>query len=674
MLRHWFRLPTFADDEHTHTARALLLVTWAVLAIALLYTILCWFLGGSMRSLLLGLAVAGVALLVQAFAWRGHVRLAVWLLTLALWGVLTWAVTTDGRPLVYDIVFTGYVLPILIAGFFIGWRASLLIAVLSLLVGLEMSATILGLTRDSVLNWLAHSSYFVFAVLLLGVATLNLRRARERSRRESQQRAQLQDVYDALTENSLQGLSIFQDGRIVFANRASSTQTGYSPQELCQMQRPLEVIHADDRQYLMDELNKTLLGERPPTHYEMRIVHRDGQIRWLEVFTSRILYQGRPALQAVSIDISAQKRATEALRHSQAWFAKIFNTAPVNISINRVDNNQYVDINASWCSFYGYSRDEVIGRTGLDLNLWFDLNERQRVIQQTINEGQLRNVEVRIRHRSGAPLQVLMSSEILELDGQPHYLTMTTDLAASKQAEHQRLELALARERLEFFKEFMGNISHDLKTPLSVINTSLYLLEREPQKQQEKLRVIKAQTVLLGRYIQDILTLSRLDHAPSLTFRALDLNESMSHAVELLRATAENKQIALQVGLAECALYVLADRDELHRLWSNLIENALNYTPNGGAVTVRLRQQGEDALAEISDTGIGISAGDLPHIFERFYRADKARSSQISGTGLGLAIAKKVIEMHGGSIDVESAPGVGSTFRVALPRIEHDTL
>ena len=110
------------------------------------------------------------------------------------------------------------------------------------------------------------------------------------------------------------------------------------------------------------------------------------------------------------------------------------------------------------------------------------------------------------------------------------------------------------------------------------------------------------------------------------------------------------------------------DRDQLQQLLLNLVDNAIKYTPAGGAIVLSLRAEGDDALLEVRDSGPGIPAADLPHIFDRFYRVDKARSRRIGGAGLGLSIVRGIAVSHGGGVEVESAPGVGTTFRVRLPR------
>jgi signal transduction histidine kinase len=264
---------------------------------------------------------------------------------------------------------------------------------------------------------------------------------------------------------------------------------------------------------------------------------------------------------------------------------------------------------------------------------------------------------------------VLLSTEVVDFQGKPHHISMIADITDRKQAEQQRLQLALANERLELFREFMTNISHDLKTPLAIINTSVELMERlkDPARQKEKMEAIKEQTARLDRYIHDMLTMSRLDYAPDLTLRPIDVNRIIIDVKERLLIKAETKEIEIQLELADHPSKMLADESEVERMLVNLIENALNYTPSGGSISIRSYVEQALICVEISDTGIGIGEKDLPRVFDRFYRADTARSTKISGTGLGLSIVKRIVEMHSGEIDVQSVLGKGTTFRLQFP-------
>jgi two-component system phosphate regulon sensor histidine kinase PhoR len=179
--------------------------------------------------------------------------------------------------------------------------------------------------------------------------------------------------------------------------------------------------------------------------------------------------------------------------------------------------------------------------------------------------------------------------------------------------------------------------------------------------------------LLLEQFIQDILTISRLDYSPQLAHEPLDLNSLLSDSEQQLRETARKKNITIELQLQPSLPPISGNATELHRAFTNIVENALKYTLDEGSVIVQTRLQDQGIAIVISDTGIGIGEADLPYVFDRFYRTDKARGMDKGGTGLGLAIVKKVVEMHGGTVDVESVLGEGSTFRVWLPAAQATT-
>lgn len=249
------------------------------------------------------------------------------------------------------------------------------------------------------------------------------------------------------------------------------------------------------------------------------------------------------------------------------------------------------------------------------------------------------------------------------------YSTLMRDLSERKQAEQQHLQLTLERERLLNFKDFLNTISHDLKTPLSVLNISLYLLEKsdDPARQKRNIDTIRQNTKFLEKYILDILTIARLEQIPDLMFQSINLQSLLEQVVNLLQPAAHDKHIVLTLEAIRDLPLIKADSEELSRGFTNLAENAIHYTPNGGSVIIRVTREAQEAVVSIVDTGIGIEAEALSHIFERFYRTQAGHNFRSKGTGLGLGIAKKIIEMHHGQIEVQSVLGAGSTFRIRLP-------
>jgi two-component system phosphate regulon sensor histidine kinase PhoR len=236
-------------------------------------------------------------------------------------------------------------------------------------------------------------------------------------------------------------------------------------------------------------------------------------------------------------------------------------------------------------------------------------------------------------------------------------------------------------ERLR--RELTANVSHELRTPLTSIKgfteTLLDGAMADEEMGRRFLTIISGESDRLVKLVDDLLDLSRLESKRvTLDSRPVDVTALVGHTVDKLRPLAQTSGLILEHE-APTEVWVTADRDRLEQVLTNLIDNAIKYTPAGGRVNVRVVQADGEVEVSVSDNGAGIRAEDLPHVFERFYRADRSRARSPSiqrgagsgGTGLGLAIAKHIVEAHGGRISVRSQLDEGTTFTVALPKAQN---
>ncbi|HEV2282481.1 MAG TPA: ATP-binding protein [bacterium] len=224
-------------------------------------------------------------------------------------------------------------------------------------------------------------------------------------------------------------------------------------------------------------------------------------------------------------------------------------------------------------------------------------------------------------------------------------------------------------ERLR--RDLTANVSHELRTPLTSIKgfteTLLAGAWADEQACRRFLTIIDGEATRLMTLVDDLMALSRLEsRGEPMELGPVRMDALVEEAASRLRPQAAQHHITLRTSAAG-ALVVTADADRLLQVFTNLIDNAIKFTPDGGAVAVALRQDGADAVVSVADSGRGIPPDDLPRIFDRFYRVERSRSREAGGSGLGLAIAKHIVDAHGGRITVTSRPGVGSTFSVALP-------
>ena len=226
-----------------------------------------------------------------------------------------------------------------------------------------------------------------------------------------------------------------------------------------------------------------------------------------------------------------------------------------------------------------------------------------------------------------------------------------------------RLDEAITSQR-----QFMEDISHELKTPLSVLKGELEVTLkriRSAQEYETTLHSSLEEVNHLAGLVENLLTLARFD-AKTTTLQALpvDLNLLIKDTVEAISVLAIQKNITFQLNSTHTA-DILADKNQLKRLILNILDNAVKYTPPGGKISIDLRQQKDSVDIDIADTGIGIPESELPHIFDRFYRVDKSRSS--IGFGLGLSIAQSIAMAHGGKIYAKTNAPQGTIFIISLP-------
>ena len=237
--------------------------------------------------------------------------------------------------------------------------------------------------------------------------------------------------------------------------------------------------------------------------------------------------------------------------------------------------------------------------------------------------------------------------------------------------EQQKID----RER----RNFVSNVSHELRTPLTSIKSYTEALVDGDWENKEIapgfLKVIETETDRMMRMITDLLNLSRMDqNRLALEKEFINMNELVVHIVSRFEMVLQSepyrdKNYRILTDITQRDLWVELDQDKITQVLDNIINNAIKYSPDGGRIIVRLMETHTDIIVSVSDEGLGISRKDIPHLFDRFYRVDKARSRAMGGSGLGLAIAQEVIQLHGGKIWVNSIENKGSTFFVSLPYI-----
>ncbi|GGD50488.1 two-component system histidine kinase PnpS [Paenibacillus nasutitermitis] len=388
-------------------------------------------------------------------------------------------------------------------------------------------------------------------------------------------------------------------------------------------------------------------------------------------YRARVTVKGSDEISELGLAINAMADGLqiqmERIHQNESQLASVLdNMIDGVVMIDR--NGRIVLLNRCAEEMLGFSSRELVGRDYVEAKQQYEL-------LQIIQHGLERREHLREEITFYFPEERLLDLNLVPIIQDDEFggvLLVLQDVSAIRRLERMR-------------SEFVANVSHELKTPITAVKgfaeTLLGGEVDDPETARSFLQIIFDESDRLNRLIGDILELSKIESRRiPLQFSPVELTSFIGKSIKLMSAEAARKDIEVTLK-AEPGIYVEADEDRLRQIIMNLLANGISYTPDGGHVTIVVKpvagtqyvSEGEDydqIHISISDTGIGIPKKDLPRIFERFYRVDKARSRGSGGTGLGLSIVKHLIELHKGSITVESTVGAGSTFTIILPVLQ----
>ncbi|OJH40622.1 sensor histidine kinase [Cystobacter ferrugineus] len=509
---------------------------------------------------------------------------------------------------------------------------------------------------------------------------------------------------------SLAGL----DGQFLNVNGALCELVGYSQQELL-TKTFQDITYSEDLELDLENVHRMIQGEFNTYQLEKRYIHKDGHLVTILMTGSLVRdSRGEPLYFIAQIqDISERKQLEQAWRFLAEAGPRLAASLEPQATLTTVAGLA-VPALADWCMIYLFGEDgrvqgvEIMAASPEKSRLLremitaypHDLSQEGDIVAHVLQTGQsalvpeipealleerardVRHLELlhRLEPRSDIVVPLTTHGRILGV----LILTMSEsgrrygarDLALAEELAHRA---ALAIDNAHFHEqseqatrtrdEVLRIVAHDLRTPLNVISLSARkLLVSPPEKRAtdtSSLESIQKAVDRATRLIQDLLDVARMEAGRLSVDRGLEQTAPLvKEAAELHRALAEEKSIQLTVAVAEDVPPVFADRDRVIQILSNLLGNALKFTPEGGRITLRAEPAGHMMRFSVGDTGAGIPKENLPHLFEPFWQASVGRKE---GAGLGLAIVKGLVDAHGGRIWVESKPGGGSTFFFTLP-------
>lgn len=473
--------------------------------------------------------------------------------------------------------------------------------------------------------------------------------------------------YRTLVETSLAGIyQLDEKAHIVYVNQQLAEMVELTPEKL-EGRSVADFLAPEDRSQVIERALARIRGEGPPTElHEVDLLSWTGRripvILAVSLITDK---DGKPGgVSGLVLDISRRKVLEAALRTERDRLSAILNNVGDAVLVTNAKGViEYV--NPAWEKLNGYSSEETLGNTPNLINSGMQDQDFYTEMWSTILSNQEWSGEVVNKRKDGSTYEAALTvTPVQDEEGNiVNFVGVQHDISILKELDRLK-------------SQFVSDVSHELRTPLTNIRLYLDLLRHTEYDQRagRYIETLSRESERLSSLIEDLLSLSRLEvDAIPINSEPVDLNQ-------LLSALGEDRsKLASQYGLElriECEANVppaLGDWKLLSQVFSNLLTNALNYTPKGGSVIIRTRKEttekGVWAITEFIDSGYGISPSEQPLIFERFFRGQAAKPANGAGTGLGLAICKEISELHGGKITVESAgiPGQGSTFTVWLP-------
>jgi PAS domain S-box-containing protein len=465
------------------------------------------------------------------------------------------------------------------------------------------------------------------------------------------------------------------DGTIVTWNRAAERLFGYTAEEM--IGQSIRLIVPADRQHEEDRVLATVRRGETVDHLETMRLRKDGALVPISLTVS-------PIRSATGEIIGASKIARDltssiGFQQDARRLAAIVDSSDDAI-ISKDLNSIITSWNAAAEVMFGYSASEMRGQSIRRLIPADRQQEEDEVLFRIRRGERVEHYETIRLRKDGTPIPVSLTvSPILNQEGTVVGASkIARDISERQRADEERQRLlTIARESSRLKDEFLATLSHELRTPLNAIVGYLRMIQSgliTGEKQTRALNTVARNATSLNQIVEDVLDVSRIISGKvRLDLQAVELPDLVQQAAETVRPAADAKGVRIETILDPRATPVSGDPERLRQILWNMLSNGVKFTPRGGRVEVRLERVNSHVEITVSDTGTGIPAEFLPHVFDRFRQADAGINREHGGLGLGLAITRHLVELQGGRISAASdGRGKGATFRVELPvRVVH---
>jgi PAS domain S-box-containing protein len=673
-----FRPPVFDDEQKKHQAHLLNVILWGLILVPIPYVLVVMIFTpeAALRALVQGGTSEAVNLLLLFLLHRGHVRAASILQVTALWVFFTLSAWT-GVGVQGESYLLGYPLVIVIAGILLGGRAALVVTFVSLASGLLMiDAEQGGLiinenARPPLLTWVISLVIFPMGALLQHLSSRTVKLALGRAHLSEEKYRLISKVSSDYTFES----RVDKDGNatLVWVGGAFERMTGFTPEEYMARGAWYAHIHPEDLEKDAEDM-RNLLNNREVIGSEVRTFAKDGTIRWERVFAHPVWDEKENRLAGIIgavQDVTAQKNAEALLKETLLRQSAILDNIP-DMAWLKDSDSRYIAVNGQFAAISGYKSEEIVGKT--DHDIWQkDFADKYRADDLgVIKSGKRRHVEELQRDSSGREYWVeTIKTPIRGGQGEViGTIGIAREITERKRAEFERERLIAELEAKNAeLERFSYTVSHDLKSPLVTIMGFLGFLEKDiASGNMTMVRNSASRIADAARKMQalldDLLELSRIGrlmNAPE----NIPFTEIVNEAVDRVRGRLDEGNVTVEI--QRDLPTVRGDRVRLVEVVQNLLDNAAKYATPGVKPRIEIGTSGVDEkecpVFFVRDNGVGIE----PQHHERIFGLFNKLNNRSEGTGIGLSLVKRIIEVHGGQIWVESEIGKGATFHFSLP-------
>jgi len=467
------------------------------------------------------------------------------------------------------------------------------------------------------------------------------------------------------------------DGRYLGCNTAFEKFVGRKCEEI--VGKGVFELWDESLASVYDEADKALFERGGKQIYDAQVTYADGSVHDV-TFHKAVFHaedDGVSGIVGALFDVTDRNRTEEELRRSRELFHGVFNSNPGLIALSDPATGRHFDVNQAWLDKLGFTREEVIGKTAFEMDIWCTPGDRERILKEHVENGRARNVSAQLRGRNGNVVDCTISTETINMGELELVLWTANDVTKRNTAEK---ELVQAKEDAELASraksEFLASMSHELRTPLNAIIGFSQMIKLDPDhsltdSQGEYIDLVLRGANHLLELINEVLDLSKIEaNQVQLSIAEIDAADTVRACLAMADPLREKHGIEIVNNLELIApARVLADEVRLNQVLLNLVSNAIRFNKPGGSVTIEGAPADQGRLRiSVVDTGLGIAKKEQSRVFEMFHqiRADSGIASD--GTGIGLYVSKLLVDKMGGAIGFESEPEVGSTFWVELPR------